>query len=242
MPRTLLELVQDFANEVGISEPAQVIGATDDLTKQLLALANREGKELSEAANGFGGWQSLHSEYTFSTVNGQPDYALPSDLGYFVDRTFWDGATKWELIGPISAQEKQLLRYAVVASGPRRKIYIRNNKMYIDPTPAVDGDILAYDYYSNGWVLDADSSTKKERFSMDTDTILIDENCFIMGLKWRFLRSKGLDYAQEKMDYESQVQLSIGRDCGKRDLSLVGGTWENRFLDENNIPDTNYGM
>jgi hypothetical protein len=242
MARTLLELAQDFSNEVGLTEVTQVIGATDDLTKQIIALANREGKELSEAANGFGGWQSLHTEYTFNTVNGQPNYNLPSDLSFFLDRTMWDGATKWELIGPISAQEKQLLRYAVVASGPRRKFYIRNNQMYIDPTPTVDGDVLAYDYFSKNYVLDQDGVTRKDRFTNDNDTILLDEGCFVMGLKWRFLRAKGLDYAQEKADYETQVQLVIGRDCGQRDLSLVGGTWENRFLDENNIPDTGYGI
>jgi len=241
MARTLLELVQAFCNETGLSEPSSVIGNTDDQTKQILALANREGAELAGMAGGFGGWQNLHTEYTFTTVASQADYALPSDLEYFAQRTFWDGSKRWELLGPIAAQEKQLLRYGFVATGPRRKFYIKDNKLYIDPTPTETGETVAFDYYSKNWVLDTDGTTTKARFALDTDTVKLDEDCFIMGLKWRFLRAKGLDYTQEQADYMMAVNQKIARDCGQPDLPLSGGTVGSRFLDEENIPDASYG-
>jgi hypothetical protein len=240
MSRTLLSLIQAFCNETGLAEPASVIGNSDDQNKQILALANREGKELSEIAGGFGGWQNLHIEHTFLTVSGQADYALPSDLEYFAQRTFWDGSQRWELLGPIAAQEKQLLRYGFLATGPRRKFYIRSNKIYIDPVPDTSGQTIAFDYYSKNWVLAADGVTSKALFTADTDTIRLDEDCFIMGLKWRFLRAKGLDYSQEKSDYEIAVNQKIARDCGQRDLSISQGSVGNRFLDEQNIPDSGY--
>ena len=240
MARTLLELIQAFCNETGLSEPSAIIGSTDDQNKQILSLANREGTELAGMAGGFGGWQNLYTEYTFSTVNGQADYALPADLEYFAQRTFWDGSKRWELLGPIAAQEKQLLRYGFVASGPRRKFYIKANKLYIDPVPEADGETIAFDYYSKNWVLDADGTTTKARFTLDTDTIKLDEDCFIMGLKWRFLRAKGLDYTQEQADYTLAVNQKIARDCGQPDLSIVSPSVGNRFLDDDNIPDSGY--
>lgn len=241
MPRTLLELCQQFANETGLAEPSQIIGSVDDQSKQFLALANREGQDFSIMANSAGGWQNLHKEYTFPTESGTPDYALPSDFAFFVNKTFWDGAYKWELLGPISAQEKQVLKYGIVANGPRRKFYVRNNRLYLQPTPASTGDTIAYDYYSNFWC-QSNASAEQAKWISDTDTYRLDEECFIMGLKWRFLRAKGLDYSQEKTDYEVYCMQTLAKDGGARDLSLSHGDFNVRLLNEDNVPETGYGV
>lgn len=307
MARTFLQLIQDMANELGIPEPSQIIGAVDDQSKQLLSLAQREGKNFSALAHRDGGWSALHKEHTFRTaalqltgnitagsniITGITDtsgvlaetwaveftglntfasvvsvdsttqvtlsqpasdtatgvtlnfaqiaYDLPSDLEYFAVRTFWDDAYKWELIGPIDAQEKQILRYGIIASGPRRKFYIRNKKMYLDPLPA-DNELLAYDYYSNAWC-EAEDGTVQTRWTADTDYYRLDEDCFVLGLKWRWLNSKKLDYIQEKADYDAEVQRVMARDAGGgRDLPIAGGTYGARFLDGDNIPETGFG-
>lgn len=240
MARTFLQLIQQAANEIGIPEPSQIIGEQDEQSKQLLALAQREGKDFSVLANKNGGWQALHSEYTFTTVASQQDYAMPSDFEYFVQRTFWDNSYKWELLGPITAQEKQILKYGVIASGPRRKFYIRDNRMYLEPIPTVSGDVIAYDYFSNGWCKDSLGNVQT-RWTADTDTYRLDEDCFVQGIKWRFLRAKGLDYSQEKADYDADCQRVMARDGGSRDLPIAGGTYGARFLTTDNIPETGYG-
>lgn len=308
MSKTLLQLIQATANELGIPEPSQVVGGQDDQSKLMLALANREGKDFSVLANGSGGWQNLHKEYTFTTsvltgltgdttsgsaiitnisstagivadtwavsANGltyparvvsvdsatqitvsqpfqatatavdlsvaQIAYDLPSDFSYFVNKTFWDGAYKWELLGPITAQEKQILRYGIVASGPRRKFYVRLNKLWLDPLPPANGDIIAFDYFSNAWCSSAAGAAQTE-WTADTDVYNLDDDCFIQGLKWRYLRSKGLDYGQEQMDYMNDTQRVMSRDGGSRDLPLSGGTYGAKFLSNDNIPETGFG-
>ena len=65
MARTLLDLIQQAADEIGIPQPSAIIGQVDDQSRQLLALANREGKDFSIMANSRGGWQNLHKEHTF---------------------------------------------------------------------------------------------------------------------------------------------------------------------------------
>ena len=240
MARTLLQLAQQAANEIGIPEPSQLFGSADDTSRQLLAHAQREGKDFSAIAKPRGGWQALHKEHTFTLTTGVEDYALPSDLEYFVQRTYWDDAFKWELIGPINFQEKQILRYGVIATGPRRKFYIRNNRMFFNPIPDSTGDTIAYDYYSNAWC-ESDSQVDQSRWQADTDIYKLDEDCFVLGLKWRYLRSKGLDYAQERYDYDIECQRAMSRDGGTRDLPLEGGGYGARFIDEDNIPETGYG-
>lgn len=232
--------MQQAANEIGIPEPSLLFGAADDTTKQLLALAQREGKEFSETKGDSGGWTALHKEYTFNTVNGQKDYALPADFQYFVNRTFWDNAFKWELLGPITAQEKQILRYGVIASGPRRKFYVMAGKIYLEPTPEVDGEMIAFDYYSDQWCKSA-GGTGQNQWQADTDTYVLDEDMFIKGIKWRYLRAKGLDYSQEYADYLADMNKVVGRDGGARDLPLAGGTFGTHFLGYENIPETGYG-
>jgi hypothetical protein len=307
MPRTFLQLIQQAANEIGIPEPSQIIGAQDEQSKQLLALSQREGKDFSNLANKNGGWQNLHQEYSFTTfastqtgtlvsgsaiitglsdtsvlaadtfgaladgvtsgsiivsidsptqvtinqaatasgsvsiVFGQIAYPLPSDFEYFVQRTFWDNTYKWELLGPITAQEKQILKYGIIASGPRSKFYVRENLMYLNPMPEISGQLFAYDYFSNAWCQSSGGAVQS-LWNADTDTYRLDEDCFIQGIKWRFLRAKGLDYAQEKVDYEDDCMRVMGRDGGSRDLPIAGGTYGARFLNDLNIPETGFGQ
>jgi hypothetical protein len=47
-----------------------------------------------------------------------------------------------------------------------------------------------------------------------------------MGLRWRWLREKGLDYAELFRTYEMQVKDALGRDGGKRVLSMDGNRRE----------------
>lgn len=174
-------------------------------------------------------------------VFGRIAYDLPSDFEYFVQKTFWDNKYKWDLIGPINAQEKQILRYGVIASGPRNKFYVRANKMWLDPIPS-DSTLIAYDYYSNAPIQVANAPTTYSTvWTTDDDLYLLDEDCFIQGIKWRFLRMKGLDYAEESNSYELDRQRVIARDGGSRDLPMNGNGYGVNFIDYGNIPDTGYG-
>lgn len=53
---------------MGIPSPTSIFGNTDVNVRQLLALARREGQEVSTAASRLGGWQELRGEYTFNTA------------------------------------------------------------------------------------------------------------------------------------------------------------------------------
>ena len=62
---TLLELIQSVADELALNRPALVIGSADPQTRQLLALLNRLGSDLSRQYD----WQKLNKEHVFTTVS-----------------------------------------------------------------------------------------------------------------------------------------------------------------------------
>lgn len=174
-------------------------------------------------------------------IFGQFAYDLPSDFSYFISRTFFDGAYQWELVGGITAQEKQVLRYGVGTSGVRRRFYVQNNLLCLEPMPTESGQTIAFDYYSDNWCKSS-GDVKQKEWAADLDTYRLDEDCFILGVKWRFLRSKGMDYAQEFKDYEDTCQRVMSRDGGSRVLSLNSRSSNTRLMDADNAPDTGYGV
>ncbi|MDE2105817.1 MAG: hypothetical protein KGL39_51815 [Patescibacteria group bacterium] len=308
MARTLLALVQQACSEINIPQPSSLISSTDDQAIQLLALANREGKDFSHLANKNGGWQELYKEYTFltsaitgqtgNTTNGstvitgipstagitagtwgvsgtgipaaaliasvdsstqitltipctsdgtavalsfgQIAYAMPSDFEYFVERTFWDGSYRWQLLGPIDAQEKDVIKWGISPVGPRRRFWIRNNTMFINPIPSNSTSVIAFDYYSTQWC-QSSAGVGQTIWTADTDTYVLDEECFIQGLKWRFLRSKGLDFTTEYDDYKVVTARVMARNGGQRDLPINTQGTRLRLLSDANCPDTGFG-
>lgn len=63
-PMSLLQIVQAVCAELGLIQPAQVVGTTDLQTQQLLALANREGNELYRSND----WTTLQGEHIINVA------------------------------------------------------------------------------------------------------------------------------------------------------------------------------
>lgn len=63
MSATMLELMQQTSNELGLTAPTYVVGNTSELTVQLLALMNASGYELLKEYD----WRALQREYRFYT-------------------------------------------------------------------------------------------------------------------------------------------------------------------------------
>ena len=61
------------------------------------------------------------------------------------------------------------------------------------------------------------------RFLADDDTSVIDEELIKLGVRWRFLKSKGLEYAEDFRQYEARVETAIVRDGAPARVNM-GGT------------------
>jgi len=227
---SLLTIVQRTARLLSVPVPATVIGSTDAQVQQLYELANEEGDELSRRPDD--GWQALKREYTFlSVADDDQTGALPTDIDYFIDNTFFDRTTRRELIGPITPQ----LWQAIKSQPQLNRVFLawrmRDGKFLITPVPTAN-DTIAYEYLSTYWA-EAANGDPKTQFDADTDIPVLPERLFQLGLRWRFLKSKNLDYAEDFATYEREVQKASARDGGSTRLDATGRNYYNTY---NNIP------
>lgn len=220
----LLDIIQTAARLLSIPVPTVVAGSTDIQTQLLLALANEEGHELARRQE----WQALKRQETFTTVAAeeQPD-AVPADLDHFLPDSFFNRTTRRQLIGPITPQMWQAIKAQPQINSVFLAFRMRDNAFLITPTPAAGNDI-AYEYVSTYWALSASDEPKAE-FTADTDTTVLQERLFWLGIRWRFRKSKQLDYAEDFRTYETEVQKVAARDGGAGKVDITGRNSYNMF-------------
>lgn len=220
---TILQIVQDVTDEIGLPQPTAVIGSNDQTVRSLLALANREGKELSRRHR----WQILTKEATWTTLATEDQGSLANtdivadgdfDLDYgIINETVFNRDDQFQTFGPVSPRGWQA-RKASTNTGPYSEYRIRQNKLFLTPAPAV-GETGAFEYKSLHWCEDS-GATGQARWAADTDVGRISEDLMTLGLKWRWLKSKGLDYAEEFRTYELSVQSAVAHDGSSETLFM----------------------
>jgi hypothetical protein len=237
MAMTLLAMAQAVSDEISFARPASLFSNPDTTARQMLALANREGMEQSSETQ----WQELRRLETFNTVASQQTYPMPADYSRMISATIWSEGLRWPLLGPLTPQEWATQVYGWQNFGPRARFRIMQGEMWLWPIPS-SVDTIAYEYEGTGWALNANGTTYQSSWLNDTDTFVLDEQVFMLGLKWRLLRAKGQDYMQEQKTWRDALDRAMARDAGNRTLSLEGMNLGVRLLSDANIPATGFGQ
>lgn len=214
---TLLSIVQDVASEVGLPEPTAVIGNTDQAVKTILRMVNKEGKILARRHS----WHAITKEKTHTSLAQESQTGMyADDLDRFINESMFNRTRKRRVAGPLSSQEWQVQK-SIVASVLTDAFRVRAGAILLTPVPSA-GDTYAYEYVSKYWCTTTGGTTPtKERFTVDTDIALLDEELITLGVIWRFLKAKGFDYGESFMDYEGQVEQAIFRDGSKRTINMA---------------------
>ena len=175
-----------------------------------------------------------------SIVFSKEAYDLPADYLGLVDQTSWDRSRRWQMLGPVEAQEWQVMRSGISPVGPRLRYRLWQGKLFIDP-PTAEGIVIAFEYVSNGWIESADGVAQSEWLA-DTDVSVIDEDLIELDLIWRFKRQKGLDYAEDNRTAQQAISRDRGRLVSGRVLNLGSRVNQSALLGSKNIPDTGFGQ
>lgn len=213
----LLELVTEVADRLGLVRPTAVVGSSDHQTRQLLAMANQEGREQARRF----AWQALTFEKTFTTIAAETQTsAVPTDFDRFVPGTFYNRTKARPVAGPMTPQEwadyKGRLSSVVFDA-----FRVRGDAILIAPTPSA-GETMSYEYITKFWCGGAaDTVPDQSSWASDTDINFLDDEVTVQGILWRFQRSRGLDYAEAFNGYEMQLAALMGRDGGTRMLSMA---------------------
>jgi hypothetical protein len=170
---------------------------------------------------------------------GNESYAIPTDCDHFITQTGWDRSFRWQLVGPLSPQEWQVLKSGISPTGPRLRYRIMGGKIFVNPVPA-SLDSLVMEYYSTGWCQSA-TGTPQTAWAADTDTPTLQDRLFTLGILARFLNRKGLDSSVAQREFDMAVEAAIGRAGGSRVLPLNARAEPPVLLGSANVPDTGYG-
>lgn len=233
---SLLSIIQGVCGRLSLAQPPAVVGSTDSQVLQLLALAQEEGKALARRYP----WQALTEEQTFvTTATAVQATAVPADFDRFVPNSVFNRTTRRGVLGPITPQQWQ----AIMAQPVSSKVYLafrrRTGQYLIIPTPPA-GQTIAYEYLSVNWVLGgASQTTPAAAYAADTDLSYLSEELITLGVRWRFLQAKGLDYAEAMNTYERELEKAMARDGGASALTLTPQPIDPSRI---NIPDGNYGV
>ena len=230
---SLLTLVANVCRLISLPVPTIVAASADKQVLQLFALSNEEGKDLASTC----AWQALVEEKTFvTTATPVQATALPIDFDRFIPNSFFNRSTRRPMTGPITPRQWQFIQAQPVYSTAYLMFRQRTGQFLVAPTPAA-GETIAYEYVSKNWCADIEGAGQSQ-FTSDTDTAYLDEDVMALGVRWRFLRAKGLDYSEEMATYERQKEQYRARDGGATALSISPGPID---LNRVNIPDGSFG-
>lgn len=310
-------MVQTVCQEIGIPVPALAMTGSDPQILQLVALAQREGRELASFPVRDATWSALQKQYLFTTqfltltgcsatlgsavvtvpsttglavgwacpgsigsglassavvlsitsttsvtldqvatasatglalTFGQIAYPFPADYDHATNATFWDRQNRWQMLGPLTAQEWQILKSGVAPTGPCRRFRVQGNQFLLDPPPTTNG-VLVYEYTSSGFcapsgtVVSPQSAAFQASWLLDTDIGVLSEDLMTQGIKWRWLRAKGFAYDEEHRSYTDARERMASRDGGGgRALILNRQFISSPLMSSAQIPDSGYGV
>ena len=228
---TLLTIINDAQALLNLPITTSVIASTGQTQKQMLSIANMDGRLLAEEF----AWQQLITQQTFVTTatETQTNATLPDDFGWMLNETMFNRTTTDPVVGPLNPREwQQLKANGVNISIPRYRIQ-GNNIMFI-PTPTA-GQNIYYEYVSKNWC-ESSGGTDQERWAADSDVPRLPANVLTLGIVWRWKNSKQLDYAEDFETWKLARDRAAAREGAKRRLSMVGPT-SPRYPGRGNIPD-----
>jgi hypothetical protein len=222
---SLLTIIQGAARRCRLTTvPTSVVSNTDPDVQQLFGFAQDTAIDLVDRWD----WTNLKVQFQIvgdgvTTIFGlPPDWQriCPSDkspMGALISSS----RPTLPLIGPVN-DEWLNAQKALPAALPMPVWRRIGSALEIWPALALNETVTSW-YISNYYAVDPNYTRKQ--FSADTDTALVGEDTVMKGTVWRWLASKGLDYAERFREYELALDRSAGQENQERVISTtaIGG-------------------
>ena len=225
--QNLLGIVQQFYRRTNLGTvPTSVKGSTDPQVLQVLALLEEEGNDLS----GRGDWERITFEATHTTLATESqgkidtiaisnDTTLNARFRYMKSDTIWD-RTENLPVGVIDGPDWQAEK-GFASTSPRYRARIRSGNLIVTPTPPA-GNTWAFEYVSYHWIINSAETITYQYFNVDSDVVLLPGLILLQGLRWRWKKEKGFEYAEDFSTYEKMVQDALGRQGMRKTLRMDG--------------------
>lgn len=219
---TSLEIIQDVLDRLCVRKDVDTIDSSDDTQRQMLALLNEEGKELTATYD----WQELVRETVTAAQDDSSKFAdqgsieeLCPGFARICNHCIYLDGRSWPLVGPLSVTSRTYSK----AGGMSFLFgyYIQEGHLFITQ-PTSSSQSLRIAYITRNWVQAADG-TMKSKTLIDTDVPLLDDRLLTLGVVWRWLSRNGLPYQQEWLNYNSALVEKKANDAPHAVLQAGGG-------------------
>ena len=151
---------------------------------------------------------SIGGTVTFSKTK----YPLPPDYETITDNTHWDRTKRWQMLGPVDAQQWQWLKSGYISTGPRVRWRILGDEFQIWP-PYNTLEYLGFEYRSKGFVRSATGEVKNS-FTADSDTTVLDDSVIAILTKLKYFQIKSFDTTALQQDYQRYLSIAKANDKG----------------------------
>lgn len=240
MANGLKNLATNVMRETGYNPPSTFIGNTGQDARRMVAIVNRAGRQLSRMP-----WQYLIRDATVS-ISGTAIYSLPSDYYQHISNTGWNNSGTDPLVGPITNQEWQYFQNAVASTGIyyRFRIFVQvtnsgpTQRLQVDPVNSATAISFVFNYHTDHWVASA-SATTTTAWVGETQDPTVDAQLLELSVRWRWLKAKGLPYAEEYEEFRRALNRERARDGGQGSKLRMDAAY---VTDVPSIPDTGVGL
>lgn len=215
---SLLSVIQRANVLVGLRRPSTAGGAPDATsTAQMAEMARIEAESLA----GRHDWSGIIVPNQFTTTHNENQWgALPDDFDRFTRSGGLYGPAG-AMDGPLDRNQwGQLTSFPLKGGGYPGSFRVVGGRMQIYPAPQAAG-VYRFDYITKN-IYQAVDGTPKAQWALDTDICLIPEDVIALGVVWRWLQFKGLDYSEALRNAELEFEKKAGADSGRRGSYAVG--------------------
>lgn len=214
---TLLTIAQNVLKRNKASEIPTTIASNNNDTAKLVFSAIRDATAIvKEATN----WQKLIKTHSFNTVASQAEYDLPDDIEdtKLLPNTFWNATTRFQLEGPVSLSDWQLLKNWPLISTIIQNFIILNNQVNIYPVPT-SADSLNYLYITKEIIRSHDDSPQDEWLA-DDDYSILNEYAIELQASWIYLKQLGRPYDEEKLKADNYLADLVKQDGSRKVIGV----------------------
>jgi hypothetical protein len=214
---TVLSAVQLAAPWIGIAVPTVLFTGTDRTSVEMQAMVNECAKAIAEDFD----WQRLR---TLATITGDAtttDWSLPSDYSRMLKKAaLWPSAMPTTPLQHIADSDEWLMLDVQSFQTVVQRWTIYGNQLHVKPAIA-SAATVKYFYISNKLVVaTGGTAPTKTDFTLDTDSLFVDERLLQLSIIWRWKAKLGRPYAEDMANYQNAVDVVAGADKGSRFISI----------------------
>lgn len=219
MALSVLAICQEALDGIGVDPPSSITSSSGgDLGNRLRGIANAVGQSIATRYD----WEELKTEGTFTTTAGQElQYDFAANLPYarkIIQETIWNRTTQRRLFN-LTTQGWSRIKSDGIS--PATEVYYwKQNKIYMPEDTVRNGDTIAFEFIDSRWVSNSAGTTFTRRWAGDSEVPRLDDHLFVLGVRWRYLQSLGLEYGEHFREYEDYLHQMMAENEPRETMSL----------------------